>query len=144
VAGDHLLDRLCGRLISFTQGSYDDKTGRIGRLGFSMDTSLGTALFYVLVVLTLVAVSVIASVWYMTRSFSIVERWAERNGYRIIRQDSRVFFRGPFSWNSSNSQDVYRVTVEDRSGNRKSGWIRCGGWFLGPLLSDDVEEAWDR
>jgi hypothetical protein len=39
-------------------------------------------------------------------------------------------------------QTVYRVTVEDGQGCRRTGWVRGGGWLRG-LLSDTTEVHWD-
>jgi hypothetical protein len=80
--------------------------------------------------------------WHFGRSSSLLHQWAEQNGYRIVRQEYRTFFRGPFFWSSSKGQTVYHVVVEDSAGNRRSGYVRCGGWWLG-LLSDRVEVRWD-
>src|SRR4051812_27160931 len=72
------------------------------------------------------------------RTFFLLPKWAERNGLRILKKESRYFFRGPFFWNSSRHQLVYRITVEDPAGHRKNGWVCLGGWFYGPLFSDEV------
>jgi len=80
--------------------------------------------------------------WHFGRSNSLLHQWAARNGYRIIRQEYRNFFKGPFFWASTQGQTVYYVVVEDSGGNRRSGWLRCGGWWLG-LFSDNVEVRWD-
>ncbi len=81
--------------------------------------------------------------WHFSRSNSLLQQWARRNGLRIIQQEYRHFFRGPFFWTTSKGQTVYYVTVEDQQGNRRRGWVRCGGWFLG-LLSDHVEARWEE
>jgi hypothetical protein len=80
--------------------------------------------------------------WHYSRSDSLLRQWAERNGYGLVSQDHRYLVRGPFFWTTSRGQTVYRVTVEDEGGNRRSGWVRCGSWLLG-LLSDQVEVRWD-
>jgi hypothetical protein len=80
--------------------------------------------------------------WHFSRSASLLDRWAERNGYRVLDREYRSFFKGPFFWTTSEGQTVYHVTVEDKEGRRRTGWVRCGGWFLG-LLSDNVEVRWD-
>jgi hypothetical protein len=80
--------------------------------------------------------------WHFGRSNSLLHQWAEKGGYRIIRQEYRTFFKGPFFWTSTRGQTVYYVEVEDYKGNRRSGWVRCGGWWFG-LLSDNVEVRWD-
>jgi hypothetical protein len=80
--------------------------------------------------------------WHFGRSSSLLHQWAAKNGYRIVRQEYRYFFKGPFFWTSSKGQTVYYVVVEDSGGTRRSGWVRCGGWWLG-LVSDNVEVRWD-
>jgi hypothetical protein len=80
--------------------------------------------------------------WHFGRSSSLLHQWAAKNGYRIIRKEYRYFFRGPFTWTSTNTQTVYYVVVDDSSGISRSGWVRCGSWWFG-LLSDKVEVRWE-
>src|SRR5262249_54158005 len=95
--------------------------------------------FFVPLILVLVVGSL---AWHFGRSRSLLERWAERNGFRILRSEYRYMFRGPYYWTTSKGQTVYRVTVEDKAGLVRNGWVRCGGWWLG-LMSDHVEARWD-
>ena len=85
---------------------------------------------------------VLAITWTFWRSNALLYRWAERNHYRIVRKRFRWFRRGPFFWTSSNVQTVYYVTVEDTMGRPRTGWVRCGGWYLG-LWSDKAEVQWE-
>jgi hypothetical protein len=94
------------------------------------------------VVLGCLAIFVLTLVWHFSRSHSMLQRWADRNGYHIINRHYRHLFKGPFFWTSSRRQTVYSVTVVDQHGRRRTGWVRCGGWFLG-LLSDHVDVRWD-
>lgn len=94
-------------------------------------------------VLLLVIFAIFMVGWHFSRSNSLLHQWAERNGYRVVHQEYRNFFRGPFFWTTTRNQTVYYVTVEDAHGHRRKGWVRCGGWFLG-LLSDNVDVAWDE
>ena len=103
----------------------------------SMD---GTTVAGVVLILFLAIASI---AWHFRRSRSLLDRWAEGNEFRILQSEYRHIFRGPFFWTSSKGQTVYRVTVEDRAGNVRSGWVRCGGWWLG-LWSDNVEARWDE
>ena len=85
---------------------------------------------------------ILSFVWQVRRSRSRLDQWAAQNGFRIIESSYRNLVRGPFFWTTSKGQTVYRVTVEDASGRQRSGWVRCGGWFLG-LWSDQVTVRWD-
>jgi hypothetical protein len=93
--------------------------------------------------IALLAVIVVLSLaWHFGRSSSLLHQWAAENGYRILRQEYRTLFKGPFFWTSSKGQTVYYVVVEDEDGNERRGWVRCGGWWFG-LLSNHVDVRWD-
>ena len=96
----------------------------------------------VLLVLLGVGLAALAIAWHFSRSQSLLGRWAQDNGYRIVEQSYRTFLKGPFFWTTSRGQTVYHVTVEDAQDHRRSGWVRCGGWVLG-LWSDKFEVRWD-
>ena len=96
----------------------------------------------VLTVVAVIILAVIAMVWHFRRSRSLLEDWAAENGYRLLSSQYRNFSRGPFFWTTSKGQTVYRVTVQDRDGATRSGWVRCGSWW-GGLLSDKVQVRWD-
>ena len=81
--------------------------------------------------------------WQYTRSETLLERWAEENGFTIVDRRLRHLFRGPFTWTTAEGQTVYRVTVVDSSGRERSGWVRCGSFAFG-LLSDKVCVRWDE
>ena len=91
----------------------------------------------------LAVVVILVLVWHFSRSNSLLQKWAAQNGYKIVSQEYRTFFRGPFFWTTTKGQTVYYVTVEDTPGNRRAGWVRCGGWWFG-LMSDAVEVRWDE
>ena len=80
--------------------------------------------------------------WVFRRRASLIEQWADKNGYRIVSRKYRWLRKGPFFWTSSRGQTVYYVTMEDVQGNQRHGWVRCGSWFFG-LLSDYVEVSWE-
>jgi hypothetical protein len=96
----------------------------------------------IVAVVAVVAAVVLSLVWHFGRSESLVQRWAECNGYRLINHEYCWFYKGPFFWTTSKNQTVYRVTVEDGTGYQRTAWVRCGGWFLG-LMSDHVDVRWD-
>jgi hypothetical protein len=72
----------------------------------------------------------------------MVSNWAASNELAIINLKRKAFFRGPFTFTSYNSQEVFRIVARDTSGITRSGWARCGSWVAG-LLSDQVEVLWD-
>jgi len=102
-----------------------------------MDT--GFQFFGFLVIAALVVASL---AWHFSRSRSVLEQWADENGFEIINSEYRNFSRGPFFWTTSKGQTVYFVTIRDSGGHVRSGWVRCGGWFLG-LMTDKAEVRWE-
>jgi hypothetical protein len=80
--------------------------------------------------------------WQVSRSRALLRDWAARHGFEILESELRPLRRGPFFWTSSKGQTVYRVTVRDGQGAVRSGWVRCGGWWLG-LFSDKTDVRWD-
>jgi hypothetical protein len=99
-------------------------------------------IFPVLLILAVIALGVGSIVWHFSRSEALLQRWAERNDFRLLKQEYCWFFKGPFFWTSSRGQTLYYVTIVDDAGHRRHAWVRCGGWFLG-LLSDHVDVSWD-
>jgi hypothetical protein len=77
------------------------------------------------------------------RSNSLLQAWADENGYTILRREYRVLFKGPYTWTSRRGQTVCRVAVQDKAGHVLGGWVRCGGRWLG-LLSPEVDVRWDE
>ncbi len=91
----------------------------------------------------LIAVLVIFSlVWGNSRGTSILETWAREQGYEVLSQEECWIFRGPFFWSSSKGQKIYKVALRNREGQVRTGYARCGGYWLG-LFSDAVEVRWD-
>jgi hypothetical protein len=93
-------------------------------------------------IVIIAGVGVAAFAWHISRSRSLLQRWAAENDYSILNSEYRYFSKGPFFWTSSKGQTVYYVTVRDHEGNIRTGWVRCGSWWLG-LLSDKTEVRWE-
>ena len=70
-------------------------------------------------------------------------RWAAENGYRLISFRQPILTEAsPFPVSASKSQHVFRVNVEDRLANRRSGWVRLGSAWRG-LRSRAAEVSWE-
>jgi hypothetical protein len=96
-----------------------------------------------IIIVVVIAVAIVSAVFHFSRAASILETWAARNGFRILASERCWFWRGPFFFRTSKSQEVYRVTIQDGSGQTRSGYVRCGGFFLG-MFSDQADVVWDR
>lgn len=92
--------------------------------------------------LVFVAFAVAMLIFHFSRAKSILEQWAETNGYELLSSERR-WFGGIFWWRKSKSQEVYYVTIRTPDGRIRKGWVRCGGWFLG-ILSNQADVQWDE
>jgi hypothetical protein len=96
------------------------------------------------VVILLAVLFIAASIfWSRSRSIEMLEGWAAQNNFTLVRYERRLFFRGPFFWDTNKSQEVFHVTIRWNDGTYRTGWVRCGGRFLG-LFSDAVEVVWEN
>lgn len=103
-----------------------------------------------------IAVRVMAKDWVMIRrvevfgAFSNLQYWADTNGFMILFREQ--VWDNPYLGNGV-AQVVFRVVVQDRSGQRKWARILCGttvevrwikpeSWFaMSPAKRDPL---WDR
>ena len=73
---------------------------------------------------------------------SILEHWAKSSGFELLSQESCWFFKGPFFFTATRGQDVFRFTIRDTQGRTRSGYAKCGGFWLG-TLTDQIDVRWD-
>jgi hypothetical protein len=68
--------------------------------------------------------------------------WARQNGYILLRvKESRLPLSGPFFLRSNIMHCVYKVAVQDVSGEVHHAWLRLGSWLRG-IATDDVAIRW--
>lgn len=95
-----------------------------------------------LLVVVVALLAVLSLAWSFSRANEIRARWAAQHGFEILSATYCWFWRGPFWWRSTDGQFVFRIVVRDRDGRQRSGWLRCGSWFLG-LLSREATVVWE-
>jgi hypothetical protein len=105
--------------------------------------TIACTLFLLILVVGLVLALSAYAVGAYRHGAQILEQWAADNNYRIIETDRRYLRKGPFTWTSSQSQIIYRVTVQDPQGNIRHGWVRCGSFILG-AWQNDVDVRWEN
>jgi len=72
-----------------------------------------------------------------------VRRWAIANNFKLLAFDQPGLTEAsPFPITVSKAQQVFYVSVMQKDGRRRSGWLLLGSGMLG-LASDDVEVKWD-
>jgi len=70
-------------------------------------------------------------------------RWATENDYKLIAFDQPIFTEAtPFPFTVSKAQQVFRVSVLQKDGRTRSGWLLLGSGLLG-LTSGEAEVRWD-
>jgi len=94
-----------------------------------------------LLLICIAIVMVVAVVWSFSRGRTLLNRWAQENGFQILHSEIRTLCAGPFTWTSSRNQIVYFVRVLDKEGREHSGWVRCGSFWRG-ISSDKTEVRW--
>jgi hypothetical protein len=72
------------------------------------------------------------------QSLRIVQHWAGVYGFEILRQ--LPTHSGPFPVRSRN-QLAYEVDIRDREGRVRTGWVLCGGFFLG-MRASKIDVVW--
>ena len=98
--------------------------------------------FPVIGVVVIAMFTVAMMVFHYSRAKSILQRWADKNGYEILSSEYRLM-GGRFWWRRTENQEVYYVTIRTSEGQVRRGWVRCGGWFFG-ILSDQADVEWDE
>ena len=97
---------------------------------------------FVFLLVVVMGLSIASWVWHESRADELVESWAKANGFRLLNVEKSNFLRGPYFWNSSKGQVVFRVRVEDSEGKIRSGYLRCGSYW-GGMWSDETDVHWD-
>jgi len=70
-----------------------------------------------------------------------LQRWARTNGYRLVASERR-YLEGPFPDHNPRGTGIFYVTVEDRDGRVRHGYVRCSIGISG-LLFDEATVRWD-
>jgi len=80
-------------------------------------------------------------VWSASRTDSILQNWANDNGYQLLSQERIWFSLDPFVMFSGKNRVVRRVEIQDRQGNLRHALVRVGGYWFG-LMSNYCEVKW--
>jgi hypothetical protein len=79
--------------------------------------------------------------WLTAGAERRLRRWADGLGLTVLSKRRARIARGPFTWTSTRTDFVYRVTVRDRGGDVREGWVRVPGVAVGTRRR--VEARWD-
>ena len=104
----------------------------------------GAVGFWIVIVIAMAAWS-LQQGWRVRRE---IRGKIEKEGAKVIKVNSRYLRLGPYSrWNTSRSQHVYRVIVQEATGRKRIVWARWGRrwiWNLDTLELKWVDEGPDR
>lgn len=89
----------------------------------------------------LLALGVVFTLLWNEWAKSILNRHLEDRNWILLSARYCWLVRGPFTWRSSKNQVVFRIEVQDRTGQVHSGYARIGSYWLG-LLVPQVEIEW--
>jgi|SRR6187401_1755911 hypothetical protein len=81
--------------------------------------------------------------WQYRKAERQLQSWAQRSRYQLLdKQEANPFGTGPMA-RSGNKQVMYRVTISDENGARRSGLVKIGSPTLGVLANELVVE-WEN
>lgn len=74
-----------------------------------------------------------------------LDQWAAEHGYLLVRKKSPwPFVRHPFR-DTTTTQIILQITVQDQTSHTRKGWVRLGrpGWPSLTMKSCPLEVVWD-
>ena len=85
----------------------------------------------------IIVISILAVVLYLTysRARSILETWADENGYQILSSNPRFLGRGPYTYTLMGKQWVFHVVVRASDGTTKTGYVKLGSFLWGVMVN---------
>jgi hypothetical protein len=101
------------------------------------------SVFPLLLIPLFLLIAIATFVWRAGRKKTILEQWADQQGFQLIDYEERWLARGPFFFTTAKGRVVYLITVQHPDGRLATGWAKCGSWAFG-LLSDAVQVRWDE
>jgi hypothetical protein len=95
------------------------------------------------VALSLMTAFALFAVWWMNaRAESVLERWCAHTGFDLIERRYCLISSGPYALAALTGQWVYRVTIRNRAGRVRQGYVCVGNAVLG-VLAEEVAVRWD-
>lgn len=96
----------------------------------------------VLIALLLIGGAIVRTLWYSQRALVLAEQWARHSRRELLEFRPCWLWWGPFWWRRFGDHVVARIMVRTRAGDDRSGWMRCGGRYLG-FSNRGVEVVWE-
>lgn len=77
------------------------------------------------------------------RAVQTLDEWLRDNDFQLLQKSTPWIKDNPFFMSSNRSQKVFKMTVRDKTGQIRQGWLRCGH-ALGGVAASLVEIKWDK
>ena len=88
-------------------------------------------------------VSTLVRSWRHRQGEEAVRLWAEEQRLTILESSRRLFVpHWPFT--SRKRNQFFRVSVRDKEGSVRQGWIGCRAWGFSNPKDMDMEVIWDE
>lgn len=95
------------------------------------------------IALTFLTVFALWALWYLnSRAEHMLERWCRHTGLDLLSRECCWVGTGPYAMAPLNGQWVYRISIRNRAGRVKTGYVRIGSTLLG-VLAEEVDVLWD-
>jgi hypothetical protein len=80
-------------------------------------------------------------IWHQYRHYMILRQWEAHQPYTWVeykwQRNYELSLRDAFS-----RETFYQITVRNRKGRIRHGWLRCGSWWLGSF-TNRVQVSWE-
>lgn len=90
----------------------------------------------------LTAFALFAVWWQNDRAEAMLERWCRHTGFELLDRRYCWIPAAPYVLAPLHGQWVYRITIRNRAGRVRTGYVRCGSELLG-VLAEEVDVRWD-
>jgi hypothetical protein len=81
---------------------------------------------FVLVVALVVLLFPAVYFMYRNRPAKLLKSWLEMENFKLLKSERQRSDIGPFIGDARRTVAIYQVTVKDRSGAIREGWVRFG------------------
>ena len=76
------------------------------------------------------------------RATQMLEDWLRDNDFQLLQKSAPWIKDNPFFLGSNRSQKVFKITIRDKTGQIRQGWLRCGHALAGVAITQ-TEVKWD-
>jgi hypothetical protein len=72
--------------------------------------------------------------WHMKRSLDLLHLWVRENNLTLVKSERRILDGGPFTGRTGRGQEIFYVTVKDKTDHERNAYGRCNSLSVIPIL----------